>query len=606
MKSPLNTLILPALVLVLTVGCPSPQARANVYATNLKLNGSTNSPTIMPGQEVSIGYLLNEPASGGVTIRILSGTNVARTIALAPGSPGTSQGAHTVAWNGTDDAGVEVGGGDYAFSITAAATGHTNWTQISSDTNAGNQVALARGIAVNRNTNSAYYGRVFVANAYDGTGEPLGFHKLNADGSPAEEGRLSTGGYPWWGYPYYTSPFRVKVGADDRFYALDLSDTGVVLSWDQEITTNSMLAVLTNVNNPSGNLLSGFCVTGADTNRQLWMANAYGGQYGVFLWNVQPDGTVATTNTGTPVVAVGGDIADYCWDVDLDKDGRIYAVCQLATPSKLNYKVMRFPAYTNTPLLTADWKVDNSLVTDDPYAIAVNSAGTHVAVARERSTSVDILDANTGTNVATISSNGYPHYAVAWDNVGNVYLCFSVSDTNSIWQTWSPPGTNQAATYGLQPIHVLPTVRITSLVQSGTNLILTFTGPANYPPSVFTVFSGSVVTGVTNQVTDAVITGSGGVFQAIMPVDGSQQFYTVQMPTTVSWIYITGLRTSGGGVTLDFIGSASDPPSAFTVLSGAVPTGITNVAAATITGSGGVFQATVSASAPSQFYRIAK
>jgi hypothetical protein len=41
------------------------------------------------------------------------------------------------------------------------------------------------------------------------------------------------------------------------------------------------------------------------------------------------------------------------------------------------------------------------------------------------------------------------------------------------------------------------------------------------------------------------------------------------------------------------------------VINGAVVTGVTNLdAAAVITGGGGVYQATVPASGPSQFYRI--
>ncbi len=603
-----NNLIFQVLVLALIVSCLASSARANVYATNLRLNGSTNSPSIMTGQEVSIGYLLNEPASAGVTIRILSGTNVVRTIGLAPGNPGTSRGTNSVTWNGKDDAGVEVAGGDYSFSVKAAATGYSDWTQISSDTNAGNQVARAHGIAINQNTNSPYYGRVFVANAFPVAGQdPLGFHKLNADASPADEGMLSDGGYPWVGYPYYASPFRVRVGADDRVYALDWSGNGVVLSWDQPITTNSMLSVMRDDNNPAFNLYSGFSVTGTGTNRYLWMGDDNHGGSGITRWNVQPDGALATNDSGTQVVAVGGDLADSCFDVDIDRDGRIYALCQPSSPAQ--YKVMRFPAYTNTPLLTADWKVDNRSAVDDYYALAVNPSATLVAVARARSQSVVIFDANNnGATVATISTNGYPH-AVAWDNVGNVYPCLDGSldnSTNSVWQTWSPPGTNQATTYGLQSIHVSPGLRITSLIPNGSNLILNFTGPANYPPSGFTVLSGSVATRITNVVTSAVITGSGGVLQAIVPVNGPQQFYRIEMSSTTPGIIITGIKTAGGSVTLDFTGSASDMPSAFTVLGGSAPTGLTNVVPATITGSSGVFQAIVAGSGPSQFYRIAK
>jgi len=618
MKLLLNRPILRGVAIALAISSLTSNARANVYATNLKLNGSTNNPTIVAGQDLSISYILNEPASAGATIRILSGATAVRTMALAPGSAGTSRGTNTVIWNGKDDVGVDVAGGDYSFSITAAATGYSNWTQISSDTNAGNQVALAGGIAVNQNTNSFYYGRVFVANAGPVTGDPLGFHKLNADGTPADEGMLSDGGYAWTGDPFYDSPFKVKVGADDRFYALDWSGNGVILSWDQQITTNSMLNVMTDSNNPGGALFSGFDITGAGTNRQVWMCDNITAGHGIYRWNMQPDGTLAANDTGTQVVEVGGDMASSCFDVAVDKNDRIYALCQPGDP--FQYKYLRFPVYTNTPLLTADWKVDTSSDIFDPWAIAVNPAATYVAAARAQSNSVSILDANTGVIVATIGSNGYHFCAVAWDNVGNVYPCFSVnsvynprdvtnlSETNSVWQAWSPPGASQATTLGLETIHVQgpPAPRITSIVPSGSNLIINFTGPSSAPPSAFTVLSGSVVAGITNIVTAASIKGSNGVFQAIVPASGSMQYYRIQMGgSTPSEIYITRIQVFGDSVTLDFTGSTSDPWSAFTVLSGSVATGITNVVtSASITGSNGVFQATVSASGPRQFYRI--
>ncbi len=154
MKSPLNRLIIRGMAIGLAISFLTPSARANVYATSLKLNGSTNDPTIGAGEEVSISYILNEPASAGVTIRILSGTTAVRTITITAGNPGTTQGTNTVIWNGKDNGGSDAAGGDYYFSVTAAAAGYSDWTQISSDTNAANQVAESQGIAVNQNTNS--------------------------------------------------------------------------------------------------------------------------------------------------------------------------------------------------------------------------------------------------------------------------------------------------------------------------------------------------------------------------------------------------------------------------------------------------------------------
>src|ERR1039458_3520846 len=158
--------IIGGLALALITGTPS--AQANVFASNVKINGSgsvTNNISVAQGKSVNISYILNEPASTGVTVKILSGANTVRTISLAGGSAGTTRGTNIVVWDGKNDSKVNVPGGNYAVSITAASPGYGGWTITSDDNNDGNYVWEARGIAVNRNTSSPYYGRVFVGNS---------------------------------------------------------------------------------------------------------------------------------------------------------------------------------------------------------------------------------------------------------------------------------------------------------------------------------------------------------------------------------------------------------------------------------------------------------
>jgi len=69
---------------------------------------------------------------------------------------------------------------------------------------------------------------------------------------------------------------------------------------------------------------------------------------------------------------------------------------------------------------------------------------------------------------------------------------------------------------------------ITSIVPSGANFIINFISSASDPASAFTVLYGSVVTGITNISTTAVITGSDGVYQATIPANGPRQFYRIQ------------------------------------------------------------------------------
>ena len=83
------------------------------------------------------------------------------------------------------------------------------------------------------------------------------------------------------------------------------------------------------------------------------------------------------------------------------------------------------------------------------------------------------------------------------------------------------------------------------------------------------------------------------------------QFFWFDDVRIVAIPEITGFAVSGGTVTLDFIGAASEQASDFTLVSSATVNGVYSPAAgATITGSGGSYQATVATSGPAQFYRL--
>ena len=106
-KYPTSRSIIGGLALALALATAAPSAHANVYATNIKLNGGMSNISVAPGTSVSISYILNEPASSGVTIKILSGATPVRTITIASGA-GTTRGLNTVAWNGKDDSSANV------------------------------------------------------------------------------------------------------------------------------------------------------------------------------------------------------------------------------------------------------------------------------------------------------------------------------------------------------------------------------------------------------------------------------------------------------------------------------------------------------------------
>jgi len=651
-----RTTIIGGLALALITATPT--AQANVFASNVKVNGSlTNNVSVAQGSSVNISYILNEPASAGVTLKILSGATLVRTVSIAAGKAGAIRGTNTVVWDGRTDSNVAVPAGNYAISITAGSTGYPGWTITTDDSNDGNYVWDARGIAVNRNTNSPYYGRIYVGNSDDHStevfnplpGDYLGIQKLNADGSYADEGASSTGGVMWSGGGF--APWKVRVADDDKVYVEDWSSNGDLYRFDPLISSNSMLHVFRADNVPTNNVgiagdLSGFAIAGTGTNTQIWMAdnNSPDGT-GILKYTVTADGTCATNDTGTTIAGVGGSLDNAPYDAALDKGGNIYSVQTLIDPGNPAVRVLRFEAYdpsTNggAPELTATWAVGAG---DDTYAgahgLAVDPTGTYVAVACWGVSltsgfvgdgSTTIFYATNGTVVTNVdlgvsipsrlTTNSVPPLDpaqhedtdCAWDAVGNLYY---LDNAPGVWRAVSPPGANHATTFALPMVQVTSSATgqppvITSVVVSNGVVTIRFTAGSTDSASNFSLLSAPAASGPYSPAAGAVITGSGGSFQASVPASGQIQFYQVIRSGSTpppSSILITSLRVTNGVATVTFTGASTDSASAFTLLSSPTVGGPYSPATgAVVTGSAGSFQATVPASGQRQFYRVVK
>lgn len=447
-----------------------PSSRANVYATDIYLNGSPNAGVIVPGGTLTISYILNEPATAGVSVRIYSDSNVVRTLQADGGQPGTEAGTNSLIWDGITDSGSNAAQGVYTVSITAAATGYDTWTNITDD-GPNFYVNVPHGVAVNRNTNSIYYGRVFVANAYPGPGsapgDQVGIIKCNADGSQADEGGFSSGGYSWAGNLF--SPWKMAISADDTVYVDDFSGNGEVLAFDQTISTNSYLEVLQSDNYPTNDLapqLSGLCVTGTGTNKELWMADEnYLGSAGILRWQITTNGTVAPFDTGIVIAPVTNTSALSWapWDISLDTNGFIYAIQRFDSVFYPSNVVMGFAPYQGVEETNALWTIgtgDSNLF--EAYGVAVDPTATYVAVAVRgrdgggfdtvlQTGMLNLYYATNGQFFLNLDQTGGDQYAgVAWDNVGNLYALDTTEHNDpslrGVWRVYSPPGTNQATT----------------------------------------------------------------------------------------------------------------------------------------------------------------
>ena len=627
-------------LLVLGFCLLSVSSRANVYATNIRLNEGITNIVSPAGTNVQIDYILNEQASK-VEIDILSGTSVVRRLSLTDINS-TSRGTNSVSWDQLDNNSNQVPAGVYQVSVTAASVGYTNWTHISSDDDPGAYVFWGEGIAVDRNATSPYYGRVFVANAEASgsqnelPGDLVGIMKLNPDASLADERGTSANGdgYPW--SDNGISPWKLAVSDDDFVYVGDLGSGGQVVRWDPLVTSNSLSYVLRKDNIAPDAQLSGPAILGTGTNTQIWMADTNKNSKGIIKWTVSTNGLCATNDLGTIVVASNVSLTLSPIDVAVDKAGNIYTCQAVFGTLDPTPRVFRFPAYdpsTNggQPELLADWAVGTN---DDTYAgangIAVDPTGTYVAVAFQgtfdgfttANGNTKVLYATNGALAANLDLgvpiNGDPSHsdtACAWDAVGNVYY---IDYFFGRWRVVSPPGTNQSTTLALGTIQVTgggttgPPPTITGINASGSTVTIDFTGLASDTTSSFVVVGSATVLGPFSQVNNATIALlSPGVFRATVTNSGAMQYFRIQRvggsgPPPGQSPVITNLAVTGGNVVITFTGQATDTASLFTLLNSPAVIGpySTNTSATISQISSGVFRASAPATGPIQFYRL--
>lgn len=557
--------VIAGVTVLLATFSSAPSARANVYATNIKIAGQqTDTVTVPQGSPATITYILNEDATAGVTVKILSGSTVVRTISIPSGS-GTIKGSNSVVWDGKDGNGIIAPLGTYSLSITPAAVGYTNWTQISDDNAPSSYCWRPRGVAVNRNTNSVYYGRIFIGNcntngpgfATNAWGDVPGIYKVNADGSYSDDGagRFGTAGYNFMDETHYDggdNPLNMKVREDDRLYWNNWVGSGEIVACDMLLTSNQIvMAEGFYSGNPyyPGDNWKTFEVTDATTDHpRLYLCDANYPSGGAWYWpmtNGAVDINDPNATMGYQAVQTGGDLSLRCDGIAIDANTNVYVIQNRANPGDAN---MRAACFTNwdgqTPLFSgAAWVVGGG---DDTFRYEYNMALDSVKNPRYIAVSMSslvtnsisenvpwagirILNASDGSTVVSNLSLAASYHGVDWDNVGNLY---GGSQSDHRWRVFSPPGANQATTVALVSMKVgeaAPVLQIGGISVANGNATIRFTGGSADPAAAFTLESATTVAGTYAPATGATIAQiSPGVFEATVPVSGPATFYRIK------------------------------------------------------------------------------
>ena len=455
---------------------------ANVYASGVVCAGVTN------GAAGSITYWLNENADSGVTIDIVSWEGAQPTVRTLTGP--TTKGKHVVTFDGKDGSGTALPVGQYGVKITASDNGYSLWTQISSSTNA-TCMYSGQDVAINNNSESPAFGRIYISNATTGTptvptwytGGSLkeGLYAFNPDQTYLEglEGVFgyctanATIGYPFPDYilnvqANVSTSKGVTVDADDNVYLTDYAN-GREYLWrsDAAFSASSLVSLFTALSDPlvpaekgHGNVI-GCQVVGSGADRILYYCDEdiIAAQGHAFMKAELGNKTSLDTPTMAGVEVVPPPAGSWVnlGDIAVDSAGNYYAqVYRWYTASK--DALWKFAPDGTTVL----WQLDNATYYTIYYGVGLDEARNRVYIVQYQNqddvASPSVLyqiDMTTGAEISSyamppagaVVSRGYRGCNV--DAVGNVYVISSLVET---WLVLSPPdGPNSFVTWKNQP-----------------------------------------------------------------------------------------------------------------------------------------------------------
>lgn len=432
--------------LIATAAFPVSTALGNVYATNLAQSGGSINPGA--GGTLTLGYLLNEDAVG-VSVEILDSSNaVVRTINAGAQLRGTQ----SVLWDGKNDASLAVANGNYSFRVNASGSARGSWTLTSTD-GVLNNFELPRGMAVNKNPASPYYGRVYISNSQnlptaDGRAMGDGMYMLNADlsdsgiagGSGAHAGGVD------WAPGGSVSPFRLEVGPDDSVYVTDWSDGHSGL-WQADPNLGAAIEVLDSIGrdgdgaNVTHGSISDVIVSGLGASRTILTTEEDIAPFNILRYDIGN----ATTFTGPPSGVLfdnaGGVIINSFNSIARASDGT-YWMSQSRAAGTDQASLIQIDS-TGAILYNSLTALGSPDPLRNTQGIAYDAVNNLLALATANAGGIHIFDPVTKTIDTTFAfGGGSTNTDVTFDNVGNLYVA---NRSAEYVRVWSPPNTSGLA-----------------------------------------------------------------------------------------------------------------------------------------------------------------
>jgi hypothetical protein len=442
--------------------------------------------------------------------------------------------------------------------------------QISSDAEPAMQFANQRGVSVNRNPGSAYFGRIYVSLSLPGTnsGRTLaeGIYMLHPHLVPIAGGL--TGGLDF-AEPDNNreSPFRLTVGPDDMLYICDFStSTGNLYRSDPNVEQGEHVFGLgiggpfpLTTNRIRGSISAAYVEgSSANSNLTVWLvdedlqtdrnSSTRTQLNSVWRWDLA-DAELPVSNAvpvRLPASPLNG-VASQLADLARGPDGKFY-VSQRRAP------VFGLPGATTSGLfvLSADgssnmWNslaasravMQNVNATDiltDTGAIDVSYDGKFIAVLRTNNSSIHVIplinglpDLTNRIHLVTTPTNG-PAEDIAFDAAGNLYY---VSSGQGLLRVLSPGGFSRAVTrtdgtFEVTFGDVVGELVIVAMGASPSAVEIDFTYSLGAQPGHFTVEGTPTLEPVAWSNENAVIVATPSGFRASVPSNGNTRFYRIR------------------------------------------------------------------------------